>query len=720
MGKTEKSLLMKLPRVFIRAVHVPTYVIFGANTDVGKTIASAALTFAFKTNNPSFIKPVQTGYPVDSDARFIKNIVQSATIKTLFKYTDPVSPHLAAIQEDRLVSDEEFVINVKEEVQTSQADSGIVFIETAGGVNSPTISGTLQGELYKQFGYDAILIGDSKLGGISTTISAYESLLLRGYKIPLILMFDSNYKNHDIIEKECNTKVLLLQPPPDKVEDSDKDAKNMIGYFQQQNLEKVVEHLEVYHKARIDALEEMKTAKGVWWPFTQHDLVKRVMVVDSAVGDKFNVYENASIKQIFDGCASWWTQGLGHGNTKLSLAASKAAGRYGHVISPETIHEPKHLLTKKLLQLTANKFSRVFYSDNGSTAMEVSTKMAFNTFIKRNHGNLPIENLKIIGLQGGYHGDTIGAMDLSDPNVFNSRVSWYTGKGLWFDAPVWELVNGQYRVSNIPDRDPVEYDDISTIFDLARSDLKEHYQMLIVERLKQATKDGYVFGALVLEPAILGAGGMLFIDPLFQRTLVEVVRDPQSWNPHAPKVPVIFDEIFVGMYRLGKEFPSVSPMLGVQPDITSFAKCLTGGLLPLAVTLATNEVFQSFRGNTKMDALLHGHSYTAHPVGCSVALESLKQYENLKGNEWNSRKLLALSKLEKIKRVNALGTVLVVELASSESGYLSNAASSFVKNLYENGIFVRTLGNVVYIMASQNTETKVMDEILELIASLLE
>ncbi|KAJ3311371.1 hypothetical protein HDV04_004096 [Boothiomyces sp. JEL0838] len=706
-------------RIHIRAIHVPTYVIFGANTDVGKTIASAALTFAFKANNPSFIKPVQTGYPVDSDARFIKSIVGSASIKTLFKYTDPVSPHLAAIQESRIVDDDDFVGKVKEEVELSQDQAGVVFIETAGGVNSPTISGTLQGELYKRFGHDAILIGDSKLGGISTTISAYESLLLRGYKIPLILMFDSNYKNHEIIEKECKTKVILLEQSPSKHQDSEIDIKNMVSYYQRQNLDRIVEFLNDYHKNRIHDLEEMKNAKGVWWPFTQHDLVKRVMVVDSAVGDKFFVYENGKIKQLFDGCASWWTQGLGHGNTKLALAAGKAAGRYGHVISPETIHEPKHLLTQKLLELTNNHFSRVFYSDNGSTAMEVAVKMAFNTFIKRNQKELPTDSLKIIGIQGGYHGDTIGAMDLSDPNVFNSRVSWYTGKGMWFDAPVWELSQGKHIVTNIPNREPVQYDRLSDIFAQSRSDLKGYYRELIISRLKQATEDGMVFGSLVLEPVVLGAGGMLFIDPLFQRTLVEVVREPQTWNPKSPPIPVIFDEIFVGMYRLGNNLPSVSPLLGVQPDITSFAKCLTGGLLPLAVTLSTDEVFQSFRGNTKMDALLHGHSYTAHPVGCSVALESLELYKNLKGNEWNPSKILQLSKLSKIKRVNALGTVLVVELTSTESGYLSNAAGDFVKNLYENGVFVRTLGNVVYIMASQTTETKVMDEMLDLIASLL-
>ncbi|KAJ3270471.1 hypothetical protein HDV01_007778 [Terramyces sp. JEL0728] len=696
---------MKIRNLF-RRIHVPTYVVFGANTDVGKTIASAALTFAFKSNKPSFVKPVQTGFPVDSDARLIKNIVPSASVDTLYTYTDPVSPHLAAIQESRVIQDEDFVAKLKGSVEQAQLESHIVFIETAGGVNSPTINGTLQGELYKEFGYDAILIGDAKLGGISTTISAYESLLLRGYKIPLILMFNSNYKNHEIIEKECNTKVFLLDQPPSKDSDADVDTSNLIRYFEKQETKSIANHLDAYHKNRIDVLNQMKKADGVWWPFTQHALVKKVMVVDSAIGDNFNVYNNGEIRPLFDGCASWWTQGLGHGNTKLSIAASKAAGRYGHVISPETIHEPKHFLTQKLLQLTNNHYSRVFYSDNGSTAMEVAVKMAFNTFIKNNQNKLSTDNLKIIGLQGGYHGDTIGAMDLSDPNVFNSRVSWYTGKGLWFDGPVWELVDGKYRVTNIPNRDPVEYNSVAEIFALDRSDLKDCYSEIIVSRLKKATEDGFVFGALVLEPVVLGAGGMLFIDPLFQRTIVEIVRKPELWNPKSPIVP-------------GFDLPTVSPLLGVQPDITSFAKCLTGGLLPLAATLATDEVFQSFKGNTKMDALLHGHSYTAHPVGCSVALESLEQYSTLKGNSWNMVKIQKLSKNEKIKRINSLGTVLVLELASSESGYLSNASGDFVKKLDENGIFVRNLGNVVYIMAAQSTKVKVMDEILDIVAKSL-
>jgi dethiobiotin synthetase/adenosylmethionine--8-amino-7-oxononanoate aminotransferase len=186
----------------------------------------------------------------------------------------------------------------------------------------------------------------------------------------------------------------------------------------------------------------------------------------------------------------------------------------------------------------------------------------------------------------------------------------------------------------------------------------------------------------------MGAGGMIFVDPLFQRVLIDIVRggeiglrseSSKEWSG----LPVIFDEVFVGLYRLGME--STGPVLGVEPDISVNAKILTGGLVPMAVTLASESVFDAFLGEGKGEALLHGHSYTAHAVGCEVAGETLKMIEVLKGSdEWKMAKgrwgdegvwsfwdpgfVEAVSRMEKVEEVMTLGCVLTVKVRDESGG----------------------------------------------------
>ena len=189
----------------------------------------------------------------------------------------------------------------------------------------------------------------------------------------------------------------------------------------------------------------------------------------------------------------------------------------------------------------------------------------------------------------------------------------------------------------------------------------------------------------------MGAGGMIFVDPLFQRILIDTVRG----SLFSPPLPVIFDEVFIGLYRLG--FESATSILGVNPDISVNAKILTGGLVPLSVTLASEDIFRAFLNDKKADALLHGHSYTAYPIGCEVANETLRVIEKLKTSEgwetakqewntlsashehitsaetrvwsfWGPRFVNELSKLPVVGEVMTLGTVLAVKIADDTSG----------------------------------------------------
>lgn len=201
---------------------------------------------------------------------------------------------------------------------------------------------------------------------------------------------------------------------------------------------------------------------------------------------------------------------------------------------------------------------------------------------------------------------------------------------------------------------------------------------------------------------------MKFIDPLWQRALMDVARN--TYN-----VPVIFDEIASGLFRVGVQ--SCREILKMDPDIASYAKLLTGGLLPMSVTLASNDVFESFLGESKAEALLHGHSYTAHPVGCVSALHSLEAYSEILESKkegqnvsfFDNNLVAELSKCKLVHDSMALGTVLAVtiETDGKESGYAALSQTlPIVKILSEKGIYARPLGNVLYIMVSPLTSRK--------------
>jgi dethiobiotin synthetase/adenosylmethionine--8-amino-7-oxononanoate aminotransferase len=307
------------------------------------------------------------------------------------------------------------------------------------------------------------------------------------------------------------------------------------------------------------------------------------------------------------------------------------------------------------------------------------------------------------------------------------------------------------------------------------------------------------FGALILEPVIMGAGGMIFVDPLFQRTLIQQVRrlnvkdgtffhgehagnqPPSKTSIDWTGLPVIADEVFTGLYRLGRpsssSFLSADPLsdrvktpslndLDVAPDISVHAKLLTGGLLPLAITTASESIFNTFLSDKKQDALLHGHSYTAHAVGCAVANKSLKELNSMdKNRKWDSYKtawdspsdpastlptppppanapslpsptcwsfwspdtLTALSHSPRVSGVWALGTVLALTLRSnnSTSGYTSNAAATLQQRLLVerdeegSGIHSRVLGNVLYLMTSLTTDPPAVRRIEKMLIKVL-
>lgn len=575
---------------------------------------------------------------------------------------------------------------------------------------------------------------------------------MRGYDVEGVLLFKNDYYRNDGYLKEYfakhGSKTGVFPPPPSKNhEDSTADQEAMSSYYAAQSSSDEVldmlHHLESRHTERVMKLEKMseEAHKYIWYPFMQHqDLSpKSITVIDSAHGDFFQTYSSGKgdslLAPMFDGSASWWTQGLGHGNTTLTLSAAYASGRYGHVMFAGAIHEPALSLAKLLLSSLQNpRLTRVFYSDNGSTGCEVAVKMALKASRVR-YGWNDREEAGVIGLKGSYHGDTLGVMDCSEPCDYNKEVDWYKGRGWWFDFPKVMMREGRWVIEVPEDLEEmlggsVEFGSLAEIFDLEKRKGEEAgklYEKYIYNTLEGLIKkEGRRFGAVIMEPVVLGAGGMLFAyvpplppslyrpakspansdsDPLFQSTLVSVTRsNPSLFSPtDIPQpqttpssestwtgLPIIFDEVFTGLYRLGRLTPS--SFLQTHPDISVHAKLLTGGLLPLSTTLASDSIFEAFLGEEKKDALMHGHSYTAHAVGCSVAETSVKSLIELdnaggweeakkdwsvKGEEivvwssWSQTFITQISNLPNVEGVWALGSVLAIHLKTSRAGTYS-------------------------------------------------
>lgn len=424
-----------------------------------------------------------------------------------------------------------------------------MLVETAGGPHSPGPAGTSQADLFRPLRLPLLFVADWRLGGISTSISSYEALRMRGYDVEGVAVFrDSRYQNFDYFtnyfrERDVPLLTAPLPPAPNEAHDhssmanyyistetaSEEDPTGMstTGFF---------DTLADRHGKRVDRLESIadQAQKHIWYPFTQHQgLDKRSLnVVDSAYGDFFQTYRPASrgegdgqagsniIGATFDGSASWWTQGLGHSNTALTSAAAYAAGRYGHVMFAEGVHEPAMSLAENLLGRLRNpRLQRVFYSDNGSSGMEVALKMGLRASCTRYNWDDSGQGIDILGLQCSYHGDTIGAMDMSEPSVFNRKVAWYSGHGHWFDFPRVMMQKGVWTVAK-PNSvqgqlgDDAVFTSLSNIFDPARdlTDDAATYEKYIQSTLERLTlHEKRRFGALVMEPVVLGAGGMVLV-----------------------------------------------------------------------------------------------------------------------------------------------------------------------------------------------------------------
>ena len=391
----------------------------------------------------------------------------------------------------------------------------------------------------------------------------------------------------------------------------------------------------------------------LWHPTTQVALHPEPLNVANARGACLYLEDG---RQLIDAISSWWVTLHGHAEPSIAAAIGHQARTLEQVIFANFSHTPAEQLADRLAERT--KLERLFFSDNGSTAVEVALKIAWQWW--RNQGS---DRRRLIAFEGAYHGDTFGAMALGDRSIFT--------------APYDELLFDVARVS----WPHTHWGDADVEANEARA----------LQELDAAL--GTPTAAVILEPLIQGASGMRLVRPEFLRAVQERVHSHGSL--------LIADEVMTGFGRTGTLF--ASEQAGLKPDLMALSKGLTGGFLPMGVTMASERLYQGFISEEPLKTFFHGHSFTANPLGCAAALASLQLLEEnasrfTKFETRHTDHLKALAKREAVKDIRCLGTMAAFELDSGGTTYLNPIGRQLQARCLEQGVYIRPLGNVVYLL----------------------
>jgi adenosylmethionine---8-amino-7-oxononanoate aminotransferase len=407
----------------------------------------------------------------------------------------------------------------------------------------------------------------------------------------------------------------------------------------------------------------MASPLRIWHPFTNFALDPPPLHIARAEGVWLYTQDG---RRILDAISSWWVNLHGHANPRIAAAISAQAQKLEHVILAGFTHEAAEELAVRLRSWVAPELTHMFFSDDGSTAVEVAMKLAVQSF---SNGGRP-QKKEIVALAHGYHGDTAGAMSASDDSPFTEPF-----RGMRF--PV-HRVNSAYCY-----RCPVGLKRESCHIECV-----QQLETLLVER-------GDQIAAVIVEPLLQAAGGMI-VHPV---EFLQRVRALCS----AHDVLLIADEVLTGFGRTGKMF--ACDLAGVVPDLMCLSKGITGGFMAMGVTLCTAQVAQAFHSENRAHTFYHGHSYTGNALACAAANANLQIFADEPVFDRiatiariTAERLQQFRKMHQVGDARQIGTIGAVELRADDPGYLSAMRPKLYNFFLERGVLLRPLGNVVYVL----------------------
>lgn len=419
---------------------------------------------------------------------------------------------------------------------------------------------------------------------------------------------------------------------------------------------------------------------AIWHPFTQEHTAADNIAVARASGA---VLYTADGREIIDAVSSWWVNIHGHANAHIAAAIAAQATQLEQVIFAGFTHEPAVRCAERLLAMLGDPFQKVFYSDDGSTSVEVALKMALQFW--HNKGT---PRRTIVALEGAYHGDTFGAMAVGARGVFNRPF------------------------------EPLLFDTLTVSVPVAGNEEQT------LQALEQLFKNNEV-AAFIFEPLVQGAAGMVMYSPDALDRMLQLCRKHN--------VLAIADEVMTGFGRTGTLF-AFQQLQNEKPDIICLSKGITGGFLPLGVTACTGKLYEAFLSDDKHKALFHGHSYTANPLACAAANACFDLFEKPGTMQQISAIAARNEQLKKlpeqfrnIREVRCMGTIAAVEFGEQEKSTYFNELNDFNERrdaayafFLERNVLLRPLGNVVYLIPpyciTETQHQQVIDVITEFAA----
>jgi adenosylmethionine---8-amino-7-oxononanoate aminotransferase len=659
------------------------FFITGTDTGVGKTVVSALLMSCLKDHlSVRYFKPLQTGANEDDDTL---TVVQLAGLNSqqiyppVYRFQAPLSPDRAAALEGREVSLQKIINSFDEALGHRNEKEGLgasdfFIVEGAGGLEVPISTKEKISDLVRELRLPTILVASTRLGTINHTLLTVKRMQTLGLPLMgVILVGNEDRGLRELFQRE-GVRILFEIPHYEQLAEEweylrQAFAKKILD-ITRESLQSTSNALTAYDHS----LAELDQ-KIIWHPYTQHGAKnyssRSLPQVKSGSGAEITL---AGGEVLIDAISSWWVNLHGHSHPKIAEAIALQAKKLEHVIFAGFTHEPAIVLAQQLLrevQKLAPKIERVFYSDNGSTAVEVALKMAYQAQQQKGQTS----RTKFLALHGSYHGDTLAAMSASDRNGFHKIFTPLM-------APV----------------DFIEPDNFPELENLAKS------------------FDTYA--ACIVEPLVQGAGAMRMYSPRYLQRLAELCREYGVY--------LIADEVFTGFYRTGTFL--ACEQANVKPDLICLSKGITGGFLPLSVTLATGEIFSAFESESIDQAFLHGHSYTANPIACAAGIASLEillspDCQERIGNicQWTREQLQVLAAEESGRLVKSrqLGTIGAIDLAEKTSYFSGKFSARFAEECRKRGVLLRPLGGTIYTLPPYCVSEKQFKKIYEVIQMVL-
>jgi adenosylmethionine-8-amino-7-oxononanoate aminotransferase len=650
------------------------FVVLGTDTDAGKTTFSLLWLTHFAPRF-GYWKPLETG---PSDSGRIAELVPTVRVHSpLLSLRDAVAPQLAARKEG-------CDIPGAEAIAVACPGDEALLIETFGGPFSPLNDSESQIEVVRRFGSPTVMVGPSTVGAIGRCRAMMRAL--RSEEIVpraiVLLGAEDKYAETELARdgvpvfgfrglgdgtwtmERLREAAAACGEKLDAIERRCFRATAVSAVRGDSRHERAVVRAVARFHGRGGRGTESRGAtriadwldadrRCVWHPYTRLDDADEPLAV---VGADAEFLHLADGRRIVDGIASWWTIQHGHRHPPLVRALRDATERIDHVLFAGATHPWGALLAEQLLATTTWTGGRVFYSENGSTAVEVALKLAYQFWVHRGEP----KRTTFLGFEHGYHGDTFGAMAISrDPTFFG------TFEPLLFRAEILPL-------------DPNRVDDW----------LSHHPNEA---------------AGIVVEPLVQGAGGMRFHEPATLCDLFDVARRHD--------VLFVADEVMTGLGRLGPFWAHAAA--GISPDLIATAKTIAGGLLPLAATLVAPRIVDGFQ---ERERFCHGHSFTAHPLACAVGLANLPLVRAAipaapaRLEDFWRKALADMANRPLVREVRVRGSIAAVEL-DVPGGYLADAARIARRAALAEGVLLRPLGNVVYVLPPWCTSEESLNRI---------